>query len=83
MRNLQGQRLFNERVDMKEWKIGEVRNGVICKKAVGDSCEGCIHENIGESFWGAEESCTQSDPYLHCCSRDREDNKNVIFVRVK
>jgi hypothetical protein len=60
----------------KEFKVGEVFTaGLVRLKCVeGDTCEGCVFENCL--------SCSFSDMLVGSCECiDREDDKDVIFIK--
>lgn len=60
----------------KEFEVGEVFTaGLLKLKCVGnDSCEGCIFE--------IRSSCTGTNMIVGPCEcTEREDNKNVIFIK--
>lgn len=60
----------------KEFKVGEVFTaGLVKLKCVeGDTCDGCIFEDY--------DSCSCTDIIIGPCGHvDRQDNKNVIFIK--
>lgn len=63
-------------MEKKEFKVGEVFDaGLIRLKCVeGDTCDRCI--------FGDYDSCSCTDIIIGPCGRvDRQDNKNVIFIK--
>lgn len=60
----------------KEFKVGEVFTaGLVRLKCVeGDTCDRCIFEDY--------DSCSCTDIIIGSCRHvDRQDNKNVIFIK--
>lgn len=63
-------------MEKKEFKVGEVFDaGLVRLKCVeGDTCDRCIFEDY--------DSCSCIDIIIGPCGHiDRQDNKNVIFIK--
>lgn len=63
-------------MEKKEFKVGEVFTaGLVRLKCVeGDTCDGCIFEDCM--------SCSFRDETIGPCNcAEREDKKNVIFIK--
>lgn len=61
---------------MKELKVGErVTITLEVAEADGDSCKGCFFNN--------RKSCGEWRQYCSCSTKERLDQKNVIFKRIK
>lgn len=63
-------------MEKKEFKVGEVFTaGLVRLKCVeGDKCDRCIFEDYN--------SCSCTDIIIGPCGHaDRQDNKNVIFIK--
>lgn len=64
-------------MEKKEFKVGEVFTaGLVRLKCVeGDTCDRCIFEDY--------DSCSCTDIIIGPCGHvDRQDNKNVIFIKL-
>ena len=61
---------------MKELKVGErVTITLEVTEADGDSCKG--------GFFNHRKSCSEWRQYCPCSTKERLDQKNIIFKRIK